>query len=96
MTRKSVPDPEAYLKLPLDSFTIKDLTDALGVAVAAKKLGTTARAIYTVRNTNNVSVERFMQLVSAVREDEAACRRRLVILRNMQKARADMRDPETV
>ena len=71
-----------YLTLAVELFTIKDLTDALTVEVAANLLGLTKRAIYTVRNTNVLHPDRISALVSAVKLDEKRCRQRLVVTRN--------------
>jgi hypothetical protein len=79
--------PTDYRKLPLELFTITDLTDALGVDEAARVLNTSKRAIYTIRNTNRVGVGRLMTLIEAVRMSESACRARLVALHNMRATR---------
>ena len=86
-------DPRQYTTLPLELFSLTDLTDALGVNESAKLLNTSRRAIYTIRNTNRVGAERLMTLIAAVRADEPACRQRLVALRNM-KARQPARTSE--
>ncbi|WWQ12982.1 hypothetical protein PQ43W_36 [Ralstonia phage PQ43W] len=84
-------NPVDYQTLPLEALTVTDLTDALGVLKSADLLETSARAIYTIRNTNVLSTQRILKLIDAVRADEATCRQRLVIKRNMQKARRDKR-----
>jgi len=85
----SVKQPVDYRRLPLELFTVKDLTDAIGVARSAEILKTSDRAIYTVRNTNTLSEDRALQLIREIKTDEDAFRTRLVIKRNLQKARAD-------
>jgi hypothetical protein len=48
----NAPKPADYATLPLELWTVTDLTDALTVDVSAALLKTTQRAIYTIRNTN--------------------------------------------
>src|ERR1700748_539215 len=81
--------PLDYQTLPLELFTVKDLTDAVGVARAAEILGTTERVIYTVRNTNSLSSDRMLLLINAVQQDEATYRQKLVIKRNIKKTRVE-------
>lgn len=83
--------PEDYYTLPLDLFSVTDLTDALGIDRAAKLLGTSSRAIYTVRNTNEMGLERVATLQAAIREDETGVRARLVRMRNLQFIRRAQR-----
>lgn len=77
-----------YMTLPLEQFTVRDMTDALGVLASANLLGTTRRAIYTTRNTNKIGTDRALQLINEIRKNEAECRTRLVVTRNMRAARA--------
>jgi len=79
--------PEDYFTLELELFSVSDLTDALGIPLAAKLLGTSCRSLYTVRNTNEMGPERLGKLQAAVRKDEKTARARLVQLRNMQQLR---------
>lgn len=81
--------PINYATAPLESLSVKDLTDALGIAYSAQLLGTSARAIYTVRNTSALSTDRMLQLIAAVRADEENCRRRLVVTRKLQAERGE-------
>ena len=83
--------PVDYQTLPLELFTVKDLTDALGVTRAAELFNTSLRAIYTIRNTNVLSENRVLRLIDEIKKDEASYRQRLMIKRNMQKTRADQR-----
>jgi hypothetical protein len=83
--------PEDYYTLPLDLFSVTDLTDALGIEAAAKILGTSCRAIYTVRNTNEMGLERVAKLQEAIKRDETQARRRLVQMRNLQTIRQTAR-----
>ena len=83
--------PVDYLTLPLELFTVKDLTDAIGVSRAAEIFNTSDRAIYTVRNTNVLSEQRVLLLINEIKRDEVNYRQKLVIKRNMQKTRADNR-----
>lgn len=76
-----------YMTLPLEQFTVTDLTDAIGVIKAAELLQTSRRAIYTVRNTNVLHVDRVLTLINEVRKDEANLRQRLSVMRNMQAQR---------
>jgi hypothetical protein len=78
--------PDDYKSLPLELFTITDLTDAIGVAEAAELLDTTPRAIYTVRNTNVLSFERRMKLIDAVKANETELREKLA---NKRRWRAE-------
>ena len=84
--------PEDYFELPLELFSVADLTDALGIPKAAALLDTTCRSLYTVRNTNEMGLERLGVLQEAVRADEKAARARLVQRRNMQQLRRAGRD----
>ena len=81
--------PSEYTTLPLELWTVTDLTDALTVEVAAALLNTTKRTIYTTRSTNIIAVDRAVILIDAVRKDEANCRQRLVVRRNAQHTRAE-------
>lgn len=87
----TIMQPVDYKTLDLELFTVSDLTDALGVENAAGILGTTRRAIYTIRCTNTISEHRAMALIDAIRQDEAHYRATLVIKRNSQKTRAERR-----
>lgn len=78
-----------YMKLPLEQFNVRDLTDALGVAKSAELLGTTRRAVYTTRNTNCLGMTRVMRLIEAIRADEVNCRTRLVLARNLKRQRVE-------
>lgn len=76
-----------FATCPLEQLSVKDLTDALGIAKAAELLNTTARAMYTVRNTSALGAPRMMALIAAVKEDEATCRQRLIVTRRLQAER---------
>lgn len=80
-----------YRKLPVDQFTITELTDALGVEVSAALLGTSRRAVYTVRNTNVLGIERHRTLIEAVKSDEAKCRERLLFMLQRRERREEAR-----
>lgn len=80
--------PSEYMTQPLELWSVVDLTDALGIAESAVVLGTSARVVYTVRNTGALSVNRVRKLIGAVRQDEEEYRQKLVIARNLQKQRA--------
>lgn len=85
-----------YATLPLEQFTVTDLTDAIGVGRAADLLNTTKRTIYTCRNTNAMSIERRMQLIAEVQRDEQTNRMRLVVTRAQERIRQDQRNEQTV
>jgi len=76
--------PVDYMTLPLEKFTIRDLTDAIGIAESARVLDTSTRAIYTQRNTRRISVDRMQKLVAHLRTNERHYRERLAIKRDMQ------------
>jgi len=76
-----------YMTLPLEQFTVTDLTDAIGVVKSAELLSTSRRAIYTIRNTNVLHVDRVLLLINEMRKDEQTLRQRLVVMRNMQAER---------
>ncbi len=80
-------EPIDFATCPLEQMSVKDLTDALGIAESAQLLNTSARAIYTVRNTSALSTDRMLKLIAAVRMDEENCRRRLVVSRRLQAER---------
>jgi len=83
--------PEDFYTLPLDLFSVTDLTDALGIERAALVLGTSSRAIYTVRNTNEMGLNRIAKLQIAIMKDEQGARQRLVQMRNLQALRTAQR-----
>ena len=83
--------PIDYQTLPLELFTVTDLTDALTVEASAVLLDTSRRAIYTIRNTNALSPARMVRLINEVKTDEATYRQRLVVMRNMQSTRRHKR-----
>lgn len=80
MTTKHAPSD--YFNLPLELWSVRDLTDALGVDKAVQLLGSTRRSIYTARNKSIVSPARLAKLIDAVRADETNCRSNLVAIRN--------------
>lgn len=84
MPRHKNLDPLYYHDAPIEKMTIAELTDALGIDRAAGLLNTSRRAIYTVRNTNVLSLARHMMLIEEVKRDSDACRRRLVLLQQRQ------------
>lgn len=84
----NAPKPADYATLPLELWTVTDLTDALSVETSAKLLRTTKRAVYTIRNTNVMSLPRTLALIEAVRSDEERYRRQLIVMRNAQHTRA--------
>lgn len=74
--------PSDYFNLPLELWSVRDLSDALGLAKAAELLDTSMRTIYTTRNKSIISPGRLAKLIDAVRADEQNCRSNLVALRN--------------
>jgi hypothetical protein len=87
MKNHPVRTPEDYATLAIDAMTLKELTDGLDVKVAAEVLNTSTRAIYTVRNTNVVGVDRMLALRAAFKEREEMCRTRLVTRAMLRLAR---------
>lgn len=78
-----------YMLLPLDKFTVRDLTDALGVEASATLLNTSRRSIYTTRNTNRIGAGRVMKLIQAIQANEQECRMRLSVTRSLKATRAN-------
>lgn len=74
--------PADYFNLPLELWSVRDLTDALGLTKSAALLSTSLRTIYTTRNKSILSAARLSKLIDAVRADEMACRGQLVAIRN--------------
>lgn len=83
MTSQSVD----YMTYPIEHFTVRDLTDALGIKRAAELLNTSARAIYTTRNTNRLGYDRIVKLREAVLADEATARQRLTYMARLRRER---------
>lgn len=81
--------PSDYQTLPLELFSVADLTDALGIEKSAELFKTTKRAIYTVRNTNVLSPDRASVLIEEIRKNETRCRQSLMQKRNLQYIRAN-------
>jgi len=79
--------PEEYRTLPLELFSVSDLTDALGIEASAQLLGTSKRSVYTVRNTNSIGEARTRLLIGAIKQDEENCRTRLIIRRIAKQIR---------
>ena len=76
-----------YMTFPLEQFTVRDLTDALGIKRSADLLNTSARAIYTTRNTNRLGYDRIVKLREAVLADEATARQRLTYMARLRRER---------
>lgn len=74
--------PGDYFTLPLELWSVRDLSDALGIDSAAKLLNTSRRVLYTTRNKSIISPKRLNTLIEAVRADETTYRANLVALRN--------------
>lgn len=74
--------PGDYFTLPIEQWTVRDLTDALGVDASVKLLNSTRRSLYTSRNKSIIGRARLMRLIDAVRANEIECRSKLVALRN--------------
>lgn len=74
--------PIDYFTTPIELWSVRDLTEALGTEKAAALLNTSRRVIYTTRNKSVISPRRLMILIEAVRADEANMRANLVALRN--------------
>jgi hypothetical protein len=80
--------PEEYATLPLERWTLVDMTDAIGVPETAVMLKTTRRAVYTFRSTKTIALPRIMQLIDKIKSNEKYYRSRLITLRTVQLARA--------
>lgn len=84
----SDPKPVDYFKLPIEVWTVKDLTDATGIAGAATLLGTSEGAIRMGRHRKYLRLDRIQALQDEVRRDEKAYRSKLVTIRNFARPNA--------
>lgn len=85
MTTKHTPND--YFTLPLELWSYRDLTDALGIPKCCELLGTSPRSMYSTRSNPIVSAKRMQVLIDAVRANEDEMRRKLVVIRNTQAQR---------
>lgn len=96
MTQKHARESIDYRNTPVSQWSIRLLTDALTIDAAASLLGTSRRSVYTVRNTNVLSIERRQQLISAVALKHRECIDRLALLELRHKEKIARRDARKV
>lgn len=73
-------DATVYYTKPLETWTFRELQDALGTTRTAEVLATTAGNVRMLRHRGTATLERMQALQEAVRGDEPACRSALVTL----------------
>lgn len=79
MNRQTEPvDPQTYLTKPLEQWTLRELTDALGMRTSAQVLRTPEGNVRVMRWRKTATIERMQALQAAVREDESFYRKTLV------------------
>lgn len=77
-----------YYTKPLETWTFRELQDALGKERVAELLGTSLGNVRMLRKRNTVSLERMQILQAAVREDETAVRAQMVTIHTTGAFRA--------
>lgn len=80
-------EPTDYLTNPLESWTVRDLTDALGYPLAAAVVSSSEAGIRQMRHRGSTSQRRFELLQNAVRTNEDGYRKALVSKYTNRKAR---------
>lgn len=79
MTKPSEPiDPTTYYTKPLETWSFRELQDALGTDRTAEVLATTPGNVRMLRHRGTATIERMQALQAAVRADEQHCRNTLV------------------
>lgn len=73
-------DPLVYYDKPLETWTFRELHDALGTARTAEILKTTAGNVRMLRHRGTATLERMQSLQNAVRANEQDCRNALVTI----------------
>lgn len=73
-------DPTVYYTKPLETWTFRELQDALGTARTADLLETTAGNVRMLRHRGTATLERMQALQAAVRLTEDECRKALVTI----------------
>lgn len=87
---------EELKNMPVEKYSLVDLTDALGIKRSAEILNTSPRAIYTIRHSNVVSPERLSVLIEAVKADHANYLYKLFLQERMRDARREVGTPSAV
>jgi len=77
-----------FLKKPLEKLNVRELTDVLGIKESAELFNTSVRAIYTMRNTNSISIERLQSAVNTIKAKEAELGLRWALLETKRELRA--------
>lgn len=80
-------DPAEFLTKPLELWTVRDLTDALGYQLAAAVVGTSKAGIAQMRHRRSATSERLQRLRDAVAANEDDYRKALVSCLTNRKAR---------
>lgn len=73
-------DPSAFFTLPLEAWTLRDLTNALGSAKTQELFDTSRGNVRVLRHRNTTSADRMQLLYAAIRKDEPKYRAALVSL----------------
>lgn len=73
-------DPTVYYTKPLETWSFRELQDALGTRKVADVLGTTPGNVRMLRHREAATIERMQALQAAIREDEQTYRNTLVTM----------------
>ncbi len=73
-------DPAEFLTKPLELWTVRDLTDALGYQLSATVVGTSKAGIAQMRHRRSATNERLQRLRDAVAANEDGYRKALVTI----------------
>jgi hypothetical protein len=77
-----------FLSKPLEKLNVRELTDVIGIKESATLFNTSIRAIYTMRNTNSISIERLQAAGAHIKANEAALGVRWALLETQRELRA--------
>jgi hypothetical protein len=77
-----------FLSKPLEKLNVRELTDVIGIKESAALFNTSVRAIYTMRNTNSISIERLQAAGAYIKANEAALGVRWALLETQRELRA--------
>ncbi|WHB31206.1 hypothetical protein [Xanthomonas phage NEB7] len=89
-------DPSDYFTKPIEAWTLRELTDAIGMhANTARLLGISEEQVRTMRYRRVTSRERMQVLQDEVRRDEAKYRGQLVTEYTTRSLRRPRRKPTT-
>lgn len=80
--------PQDYYTKPLETWTFRELQDALGKDRVAELLDTSLGNVRMLRKRNTASLERMQILQAAVREDEQNIRAQMVTIHTTGAFRA--------